>query len=213
MTALHAPQTAPVHGWAFGPDGPVCNVPNVITTIRLVGCVALAIPAILTGSAMFTLASIATYWIGDILDGEAARRLRQETRRGAVFDILADRTSSTVVIAALVQLRPTMAVPLALFLIQFDILDCALSLSFLRWPLLSINYFHLVHRGVYRWNWSPPAKAANTAGLVLLVAFGPTPVYATVFVLAVIAMKTVSLWTVCRIPAWSDPGIAERNAD
>ncbi|MEH1164352.1 CDP-alcohol phosphatidyltransferase family protein [Micromonospora sp. CPCC 205539] len=205
MTALHAPPTAPVHGWAFGTDGPVRTIPNVITAVRLIACVALAIPAILSGSTMFTLASIAVYWIGDILDGEAARRLRQETRRGAVFDIVADRISSTVVIAALVQLRPTMAVPLALFLIQFDILDCALSLSFLRWPLLSINYFHLVHRGVYRWNWSPPAKAANTAGLVLLVAFGPSPVYATVFVVAVIAMKVVSLWAVCRIPRWSGP--------
>lgn len=96
-----------------------------------------------------------------------------------------------------------MAVPLLLFLVQFDVLDCVLSLRFLHWPILSINYFYLVHRGGYRWNWSPMAKAVNTAGLVLLVAFVPSPAYATVFVIAVIMVKVGSLRTLRRLAATS----------
>jgi len=114
------------------------------------------------------------YWIGDIADGMAARGLRQETRAGAVLDIVADRACTALCAAALLVLRPGTALPVAVFLIQFMVLDCLLSLSFLRWPLLSPNYFGQVHRPVYRWNWSPLAKALNSGGVVVLVLVAPS---------------------------------------
>ncbi len=96
-----------------------------------------------------------------------------------------------------------MAVPRLPFLVQFDVLDCVLGLRFLHWPILSINYSYLAHRGGYRWNWSPMARAVNTAGLVLLVAFVPPPAYATVFVIAVIMVKVGSLRALHRLAATS----------
>ena len=58
-----------------------------------------------------------------------------------------------------------------MFLLQFMVVDCVLSLGFLRWPLLSPNHFARVDAG------SPlelvaAAKATNTAALVVLVALG-----------------------------------------
>ncbi|MEU7572062.1 hypothetical protein [Micromonospora sp. NPDC049240] len=96
---------------------------------------------------------------------------------------------------------------------QFDVLDCVLGLRFLHWPILSINYFYLVHRGGYRWNWSPMATAVNTAGPVLLVAFVPSPAYAIVFAIAVIMVKVRSLRTLHRLAATSsEVGVAARQS-
>ncbi len=51
-----------------------------------------------------------------------------------------------------------MLVPIGLFLFSFMVLDSQLSLAFLNWPLLSLNYFSRVDRRLYRWNWSPLGK-------------------------------------------------------
>ncbi|WP_442875098.1 hypothetical protein [Actinoplanes sp. NBC_00393] len=83
-------------------------------------------------------------------------------------------------------LRPATALPIAIFLVQFMVIDQLLSLMFLRWPLLSPNYFARVDRRIYRWNWSPPAKALNTAAVVLLAVFAPMAVAVT-FALGVAA--------------------------
>jgi CDP-diacylglycerol--glycerol-3-phosphate 3-phosphatidyltransferase len=103
--------------------------------------------------------------------------------------------------AALLVLRPGTALPVAVFLIQFMVLDCLLSLSFLRWPLLSPNYFGQVHRPVYRWNWSPPAKALNSGGVVVLVLVAPSPLWPTALAVVVTIVKVLSLVAVSRLPA------------
>jgi CDP-diacylglycerol--glycerol-3-phosphate 3-phosphatidyltransferase len=65
---------------------------------------------------------------------------------------------------------------LAIYLVQFGVLDTMLTFSFLLWPwLLSPNYFYKVDRPIYTWNWSKPAKALNTAAVVIsLVVAGQT---------------------------------------
>ena len=52
------------------------------------------------------------------------------------------------------------------------VLDTMLSLAFLCWPLVSPNDFHRVDHPVWLLNWSPAAKAANTAGVVAAIALG-----------------------------------------
>ncbi|HEX2145742.1 MAG TPA: CDP-alcohol phosphatidyltransferase family protein [Glycomyces sp.] len=180
---------------------PLLNVPNVVTLVRTVVSMALAVPAITEASVRLAVAAYLVYWVGDILDGLLARRLGQETRVGAVFDILSDRACTSLCVAALLVLRPDMALPLTIFLVQFMVLDCMLSLAFLRWPLLSPNYFYEVHRGVYQWNWSPPAKALNTGGLVVLVLVSPSPLWPAALGLAVAAVKVGSLVAVARLDA------------
>lgn len=186
-------------GWSEGPEPPVVNVPNAVTLVRTAAAVALAVPAIVAASAPLLVAAYLCYWIGDVLDGVLARALRQETRTGAVLDILADRACCCLCACALLVLRHDMAAPLAIFLFQFMVLDCLLSLSFLRWPLLSPNYFGLVHRGVYRWNWSPPAKAVNTGGLVVLILVTGSPLYPAALGIAVTIVKVASLVAVGRL--------------
>ncbi|WP_027659579.1 CDP-alcohol phosphatidyltransferase family protein [Salinispora fenicalii] len=178
----------------------IAQAANTVTTVRTVGAVAVAIGAIATRDPVLAVTAYLIYWVGDMLDGWTARRLNQETRFGAVFDILADRLCCILCIIPLLQARPQMAAPIAVFLLQFVVVDLVLSLSFLRFGLLSPNYFFRVHRGVFQWNWSLPAKAANTSALVLLVFFVPSPWPALTLALAVTAIKIASLVVVRRLP-------------
>jgi CDP-alcohol phosphatidyltransferase len=175
------------------------TAPNAITLVRTVAAIALALPALVQRSWPLLVAAYLCYWLGDMLDGAVARLLRQETRVGAVFDIVADRACASLCAAALVTLEPSMALPIGIFLAQFMVLDCGLSLTFLRWPLLSPNYFGTVHRAVYLWNWSPVAKALNTGALVVLVLVAPSPAYPALFAIAVAVVKAASLIAVARL--------------
>ena len=47
------------------------------------------------------------------------------------------------------------------FLLSFMVLDTMLSLAFLCWPVLSPNYFHLVDRRVWVFNWSPAGQGGQ----------------------------------------------------
>ncbi|MCH7229575.1 CDP-alcohol phosphatidyltransferase family protein [Glycomyces sp. L485] len=174
-------------------------MPNTITIVRTVAAMILAVLAVTEAGVALAVAAYVVYWIGDILDGLFARLLDQETRAGAVLDIVADRGCTSMCAAALLVLRPDMALPLAIFLVQFMVLDCMLSLAFLYWPVVSPNYFYEIHRGVHRWNWSPPAKALNTGGLVVLVLLSPSPLWPAAFALAVACVKAASLVVVGRL--------------
>jgi phosphatidylglycerophosphate synthase len=147
-----------------------------MTLLRTSIAVPLGVYALVEASTALLVAAYGTYWLGDMLDGWLARRLDQETRIGAVLDIVSDRACCGVLVCVLAVIQPDMWPALAVFLIQFMVLDCVLSLSFLRWSLLSPNYFYRVDRTVYRYNWSPPAKAINTVAVVIAVASGLLPV-------------------------------------
>ena len=198
-------------GWQRGPDGSPVNLPNAITVVRTVAGVSLAVAAIIEASVTLAIAAYLAYWIGDVFDGMAARLLKQETRFGAVFDIVSDRACSSLCVAALLVLKPNAAIPCAIFLFEFLVIDCQLSLAFLRWPLLSPNYFYLVHRGVYRWNWWPPAKVLNTTAIAVLVLVLDSPWYATALAVAVTVVKIWSLVVVARLPS-PDPAAGEPAA-
>lgn len=168
-SAAVAPQPVAPPAWR---SAPTATWANLVTGTRTVGAVGVGLVALVQQSATLLCLAYAIYWAGDILDGWLARRLHQETRLGAVLDILSDRACCAVLVCGLVTLQPQLWPALAVFLLQFMVLDCTLSLAFLCWPLLSPNYFYVVDRTVWRWNWSPPAKAVNTAGVVLAVATG-----------------------------------------
>lgn len=172
---------------------PLGTVANVITVARTLAGVGLGIAALAAGSWHLLIAAYACYWIGDICDGIAARRLGQETIFGAVFDVVCDRACTTVAAAAFVALEPHAAWPIALFLIQFCMLDTMLTLAFLYYPgVISPNYFARVDRPIYQWNWSPLAKAANTSVVVLLCLVGAI-VPAFLWAAAMTVVKVISL--------------------
>ncbi|MFG1651539.1 CDP-alcohol phosphatidyltransferase family protein [Micromonospora sp. NPDC049275] len=175
--------------------GPLRTVPNYITAVRTVAAVTIGIVALVAGSVAFMAVAYGIYWIGDMLDGWVARRLGQETRAGAVLDIVSDRACTSVLCVGLISLVPDVAVVALVFLLSFLVLDTMLSLAFLCWPVLGPNDFHLVDRRVWAWNWSPVAKAANTAGVIGAIAFGQ---YRLALAVAV-AVVGVKLWSVAAV--------------
>lgn len=186
------------------------TVANGVTLVRTTVAVVLGVIALTEASWTLLTIAYATYWLGDMLDGWTARRLGQETRLGAVFDIVSDRACTSVLCACLLTLRPDLAVVLAPFLLSFMVLDTLLSLSFLSWPILGPNDFATVDRLVYRLNWSPLAKATNTAAVVVTSLAGLRwPALALVVLLMVV--KAWSFARVHRLAQGADQSAWERS--
>ncbi len=176
--------------------GPLLTVPNAITVVRTVVSLGLALVALQSDDRLpWVIAAYLVYYLGDSADGLAARLLGQETRAGAVHDILSDRLCTAVCAANLILLQPDLAVPVGIFLLNFMVLDCLLSLSFLLWPIVSPNYFAVVDELVYKLNWSHPAKALNNIGIIVAVVVGNLPL-ALVIVVAQVAVKA---WSAHRV--------------
>jgi CDP-diacylglycerol--glycerol-3-phosphate 3-phosphatidyltransferase len=170
---------------------------NVVTAVRALGAASLAGAALATHSMVLLLAAYLVYWVLDVGDGLVARRLDHETRLGAVFDIVVDRASSVLCVACFVALRPGVAVPLTIYVLEFAVVDTLLSLGFLAFPVRGPNDMHLVDRTLWRWNWSPPAKALNTASIVLLCLLA-RPVLAALCAAVVLGGK---VWSCSRLRA------------
>lgn len=187
-----------------GTSEPLGTWPNLVTLARTVVAVGLGAAAIARSDVAMLGLAYAVYWAGDIADGWLARRLGQETRTGAVFDIVGDRACTVLLCAGLVAARPGAWLVGAVFLVSFAVVDTMLSLSFLHWDLLGPNDFHRVDRTVWLVNWSPLAKAVNTAGVVGLTVFG---VYRVALLLAVVVLvvKVASGLRVMRLVA--GPGL------
>jgi CDP-diacylglycerol---glycerol-3-phosphate 3-phosphatidyltransferase len=176
------------------------TAPNMVTAARTVGTVALWGIAVTTGEDGWLLAALLCYWVGDIADGLLARLTGHETRTGAVLDVLADRLSVCLVVVSYVTTHPATAVPAAVFLLQFVVLDAYLTLAFGRWSLLSPNYFGLVDATIYRLNWSPPAKATNTGAVVVVMLVTGSMAAATALAAGVLAVKAFSAVRLARLP-------------
>jgi CDP-diacylglycerol--glycerol-3-phosphate 3-phosphatidyltransferase len=92
------------------------------------------------------------------------------------------------------------------------VLDAHLSLAFLNWPLRSLNYFYLVDRAIYLWNWSPPAKALNSGALVILMLVTRSALACLALALGITCVKAVSLARLHRIGVPAPIGCASPNA-
>jgi CDP-diacylglycerol--glycerol-3-phosphate 3-phosphatidyltransferase len=175
----------------------VTTWPNLVTLVRTVLAVALGSAGVGTHHEQLLVVAYAVYWVGDMADGWLARRLDQETRVGAVFDIVGDRACTVLLCAGVVSLRPDAWLVGLVFLVSFAVVDTMLSLSFLYWDLLGPNDFHVVDHLVWALNWSPVAKAVNTTAVIGLVLLDATSA-ALVVALAVLALKT---WSTVRVAA------------
>ena len=196
------------HGCQALEREPLATPANLVTAVRTLGCVVLAALALVTSREELLFAALAVYWAGDVLDGWVARRTDSETRAGAVLDILSDRLCSAVFYVGYAVVSPDDVLPIAVFLVQFMVVDAYLSLAFLAWPLRSPNYFGLVDRVVFALNWSKPGKAVNSAALALLLVATDGVVLPTVLVTAVLVLKCWSLRLVSRLDAPSLAGCA-----
>jgi CDP-diacylglycerol--glycerol-3-phosphate 3-phosphatidyltransferase len=176
---------------------------NLVTAVRAVAGLALFAVAAVRRDPILNYVGLGVYWVLDVLDGYLARRLDQETRFGAQLDILCDRLLVSCFYLNYLYLddRPGTVVPIALFLIQFMVIDHYLSNQFLRWPILSPNYFWQADRAIWRLNWSLLGKATNTGLVTLLLVLVPSPWPATVACVALIGLKLYSCVKLLKLPA------------
>jgi CDP-diacylglycerol--glycerol-3-phosphate 3-phosphatidyltransferase len=172
---------------------------NYVTAIRTVVAVGLAVLAAAEGDLVLLVAALAVYWVGDMADGAVARWRRCETRIGAVLDVLCDRFCAATFYVGLVWLQPELGLPVAIYLVEFMVVDCLLSLAFLAWPIRSPNYFYVVDRPLWLWNWSRPGKAANSALFAVLLLVTGWVWLGVGVALALLALKCASLVRLVRI--------------
>lgn len=199
------------HGCASGAGERLVTWPSVLTAVRTVVALVCALYALVQPDRTGALvAAVVAYWVGDAADGMLARAIGQETRIGGVFDVLCDRLCAALVFAAFLVRAPDMALPVGIFLAQFMVVDCFLTLAFLRWPLLSPNYFWLVDRWIYRWNWSPVAKGTNTGALLIVMVVTGSVVLSTALALGVLAVKVISVRRLARLADRIPEGCAAR---
>ena len=176
------------------------GVPNQITLFRTVIAMVIAAFAFRTGMLSWLTIGYAAYWLGDMADGAVARYRKEESVAGAVFDIVCDRACSFLLAAAFMATFPATIGPLAIFLVQFGVLDTMLSLAFLLWPgTLSPNYFYKVDRPIWIWNWSKPAKAVNSSLFAVLLLVTGWVWLGAAIATALLVMKTASLVRLGRI--------------
>jgi len=166
---------------------------TVITIVRTVASLALALAAAVQDDLRLLIAALLVYWVGDILDGAVARWRGCETRIGAVIDILCDRLNCAAFYLGLCWLEPRAVVPVAIYLTSFMVVDTFLSLAFLAWPVRSPNYFYAVDERIWRWNWSKPAKAVNSAGFAVFLLVDQLWWAALGMALLLLGLKVMSL--------------------
>jgi CDP-diacylglycerol---glycerol-3-phosphate 3-phosphatidyltransferase len=166
---------------------------NGVTMTRSVlahGCV---LAAMATGRTSVLLAGLAVHLVGDIADGAIARRRNEETVSGATLDIICDRLFYGTYYTVFAMLHPSMLVAAGIFMFTFMVLDAHLSLSFLYWPLRSVNYFYLVDLTIYRWNFSKFGKTLQGAPLLIATLVVGSPPVATATAAVLATVKVLSL--------------------
>jgi CDP-diacylglycerol--glycerol-3-phosphate 3-phosphatidyltransferase len=166
---------------------------NGVTCVRTIACVICFVVAGYTADPLLNFVGLGLYWGLDVLDGYLARALDQETRVGAQLDILSDRLLVALFYFNYMTWHPELVGPVALFLFNFMFLDHFLSNQFMRWPLRSPNYFHIVDRLIFALNWSKAAKAINTGLVTLILVLTDWYALAYAVCLALVAVKSYSI--------------------
>jgi CDP-diacylglycerol--glycerol-3-phosphate 3-phosphatidyltransferase len=177
----------------------VLTLPTVISFARTAATLVLALLGAHQHSLALLLWALGVYWVGDMADGAVARLTDRETRTGATLDIMCDRISAAVFYVGFAWYDPTMVVPVGLYLAEFIVIDMYLSLAFLAWPLSSPNYFYLVDRRIWLWNWSKPGKALNSALFAVFMVWTRDAWVAGIIAAGLLGLKTVSLGWMVRL--------------
>jgi CDP-diacylglycerol--glycerol-3-phosphate 3-phosphatidyltransferase len=179
--------------WTDAERERVVTSATVVTAVRTVVAVVLAGVAAHQQSLELLVASLVVYWVGDMLDGFVARVRGCETRIGATLDILCDRFCAAAFYIGLMWWEPDFAPAVLVYLAEFMVVDCFLSLAFLAWPIRSPNYFYVVDRTLWLWNWSKPGKAVNSSLFAVLLLVTGWVWVGVAVATALLVLKTVSL--------------------
>ena len=119
------------------------------------------------------------------------------------------RLSAAAFYHGLAWLEPGFVLPVLLYLVEFMVVDCILSIAFLAWPIRSPNYFYVVDRRIWLWNWSKPAKAANSAIFAVILLVTGLPWLAVAIAVTLLAVKWASLVRLTRLRLPIPDGLAK----
>jgi len=146
---------------------------NILTIIRIIICLSLYAAAILYKNPLYNYIGFFTHWILDYIDGFIARHFKQETVLGAEWDIIADRLEIIIFYIIFLHFKPELILPSMLYLIDYAFIDFYLSYQFVKFNIISPNYFDQVDGIVYKLNFSPLAKFSNSSVVTLTLIFLP----------------------------------------
>ena len=180
----------------FKPKGPQCfySEANILTLLRLCLSLTFFVLAIIRRDPTYNFIGLGIHWLGDMLDGFWARKFKQETILGAEIDIIADRIETLFFYVIFLQFRPWLYFPVAVYIIDFAFVDFYLSYQFLKFDIISPNYFYKVDRTVYLLNFSPVGKFCNSAVVTLILIFFPhLQIVAILFAFGLISIKVFSI--------------------
>jgi len=168
---------------------------NIITLMRLLGSLIFFSLAIIKKNPTYNFIGLGVHWFGDVLDGLCARRCKQETILGAEIDIVADRIETLFFYVNFLHFHPNLIIPAAIYILDFAFVDFYLSYQFLKYDIISPNYFYKVDKTVYVLNYSPVAKFCNSTVVTLILIFLPQlQILAAFFAAALIAVKSFSIY-------------------
>lgn len=187
---------APPRRRLFAPRPPssVYSEPNVITLARLVVSLSFFVLAVVRNRELYNFIGLGVHWAGDFLDGWYSRTFKQETVLGAEMDIIADRVETLFFFINFIHFHPNLVVPILVYVLDFAFADYYLSYQFVKFDIISINYFYKVDRLVYRLNFSPPGKFVNSTIVpLILIVFPRLWPAALVLAVGLIGVKIFSI--------------------
>jgi len=181
----------------FKPKSPefFYSEPNILTVIRLVLSLTFFTLAIIEMNPTYNFIGLGIHWLGDVADGMYARLLKQETILGAEIDIIADRVEILFFYINFIHFHPDLFLPAAVYIVEFAFIDFYLSYQFLKYDIISPNYFYKVDRTFHLLNYSPPAKFVNSTIVTLILIFLPQfKIIALVVAVFLIGLKIYSIY-------------------
>lgn len=155
------------------PPSSVYSEANIITIVRLLASLAFFVLAMVRQRELYNFIGLAIHLGGDFLDGWFSRTFKQESILGAELDIIADRVEVLFFFVNFVHFHPRLWLPVLVYVLDFAFVDFYLSYQFVKFDIISINYFYKVDRLVYRLNYSPLGKAVNSLSVLLILIFAP----------------------------------------
>jgi phosphatidylglycerophosphate synthase len=177
---------------------------NIITLVRVIVSLVLFALAAVKNRELLNYIGLACHCFGDMLDGFYSRTFKQETVLGAEIDIIADRLGFLFFFINFIHFHPALLLPVLVFILDFAFVDFYLSYQFLKYDIISINYFYKVDRKVYSLNFSPAAKTLNSSLVPAILFFLPGLwVLALVLAAGLVVLKLYSvslLWKKGRAP-------------
>jgi len=176
------------------PPESVFSEPNIVTLVRLFASLVFFVLAAIRANPTLNFIGLGIHWLGDVLDGKWARLAKQETVLGAEIDIIADRVETLFFYVNFLRFQPALFLPVAVYLVDFAFIDFYLSYQFVKYGIISPNYFYQVDRTVYRLNFSPVGKFCNSTVVTLTLIFLPSlQLFALAFACALIVIKVYSI--------------------